>query len=345
MTPSSTCDIVGAGKMRNGRERWWCRTHQRHWGTKADIKDGLVNSVFRCADHSQPMSYVVDPVHIDIASHAEVGIWCSMPPAPHTQGPGARRRPKIHVHVRDVAGQTKVIDQDFKALSLVYNSDDDLFGSLEITKVHLTPPSALEFVLALESGNAMGCINCRDCGYPHLDLGDFARTAHSKHLCGNCGRDNTWMRRGNLRRVKLRVPELVLLFLLGAVASLVGDHSHVVTGTTEYFTDAVPFMWSSPIWFPAMVGAAIASLAELRLHLPDPRTNVTARQGLAGIAAVIGTYVTTALVHSAPTVPSTALIVAMAVITWCVLGDKSSVVCGVIAAIIGPIVEIRARQD
>jgi hypothetical protein len=24
------CDIVGAGKMRNGNERWWCRTHQRH---------------------------------------------------------------------------------------------------------------------------------------------------------------------------------------------------------------------------------------------------------------------------------------------------------------------------
>jgi hypothetical protein len=28
--------------------------------------------------------------------------------------------------------------------------------------------------------------------YPHLDLGDFARTPHSKHLCGNCGRNNTW---------------------------------------------------------------------------------------------------------------------------------------------------------
>ena len=143
-----------------------------------------------------------------------------------------------------------------------------------------------------------------------------------------------------MRRVKIRVPELVLLFLLGAVASLVGDHSHVATGTTEYFTDAVPFVWSSPIWFPAMVGAATASLAELRMHLPDPRTKVTARQGLAGIAAVIGTYVTTALVHSAATVPGTTLIVAMAVITWCVLGDKSSVVCGVLAAIIGPIVEI-----
>lgn len=140
--------------------------------------------------------------------------------------------------------------------------------------------------------------------------------------------------------MKLRAPELIVLFLLGAVASLIGDHCHVVTGTTEYFTNAVPFVWSSPIWFPAMVGVATASLAELRLHLPDPRTTVTARQGLAGIAAVIGIYVTTALIHSAPPVPSTTLVVAMAVITWCALGDRASVVCGVLAAVIGPLVEI-----
>jgi hypothetical protein len=30
----------------------------------------------------------------------------------------------------------------------------------------------------------------------------------------------------------------------------------------------------------------------------------------------------------------------MAAITWCALGDTSSVMCGVLAAIIGPIVEI-----
>jgi len=146
--------------------------------------------------------------------------------------------------------------------------------------------------------------------------------------------------RGSFFSVKLRTSEVLILFLLGAAASLVGDHSHVVTGTTEYFTNAVPFVWSSPIWFPVMVGAATVSLAELRLHLPNPRTTVTARQGLAGIAAVVGTYVTTAIVHSAPPVPSTTLIVAMAVITWCALGDAPSVVCGVLAAVIGPIVEI-----
>ncbi len=85
-----------------------------------------------------------------------------------------------------------------------------------------------------------------------------------------------------VRRVKLRLPEVAFLFLLGAVASLVGDHSHVVTGTTEYSTDAVPFVWSSPIWFPLLVAVATISIAEFRLHLPAPRTSVTARQGLAG---------------------------------------------------------------
>lgn len=186
------CDIVAAGKMRNGKDRWWCRTHQKHWGTLADIADAAQNTVMRCSNHDQPMSYIVNPPHINIEDYAEVGIWCSMPPALTHTGELVRRRPKIHVHVREKAGQEKVIDQDFKALSLHYNASDNLFGSTEITKVHLTPPSALEFVLALEANKPMGCINCRDCGYPHLDLGDFARMAHSKHLCGNCGRDNTW---------------------------------------------------------------------------------------------------------------------------------------------------------
>src|ERR1700736_2008067 len=134
------------------------------------------------------------------------------------------------------------------------------------------------------------------------------------------------------------MPELVFLFTLGAAASLIGDHSHVATGTTEYLTDAVPFIWSSPIWFPLAVGAATVSLAELRLRLRGPRASVTARQGLAGVAAVIGIYVITALEHTAPAVPVTVLICALAVVTWCVLGDGPGAVCGVLAAIGGAIV-------
>jgi hypothetical protein len=100
--------------------------------------------------------------------------------------------------------------------------------------------------------------------------------------------------------MKLRLRAAFALFVLGGIAALVGDHGHVVTGTTEYFTHHVPFLWSSPFWFPVMVGVATVSLAELRLHLPRPRVDVTPRQALAGVAAVVGSYVVTALVHAAP---------------------------------------------
>jgi hypothetical protein len=73
--------------------------------------------------------------------------------------------------------------------------------------------------------------------------------------------------------MKLSLPAMLVLFVLGAVAALVGDHGHVATGTTEYLTHSVPYIWSSPIWFPAMVGVATVSMAELRLHLPHPRTD------------------------------------------------------------------------
>jgi hypothetical protein len=139
--------------------------------------------------------------------------------------------------------------------------------------------------------------------------------------------------------VKLRLPVAVFLFVLGAAAALVGDHSHIVTGTTEYLSDAVPFVWSSPLWFPILVGAATVSIAELRLHLPAARAAITARQGLAGVAAVLGIYVTTALVHSGPAVPVNTLVYALAVITWCALGDRYGAVCGGIAAVVGPAVE------
>ena len=67
-----------------------------------------------------------------------------------------------------------------------------MFGADDITRVNITPPAAFEFVTALERNIKMDCINCSHCGYPHLDLGEFARKHHRKHFCANCGRDSTW---------------------------------------------------------------------------------------------------------------------------------------------------------
>lgn len=184
------CDFVHAGKFRHGVDRWWCRTHQTHWGTKGDHQSFATIGEMRCSNHTQALSYVVGPLTINLKEPAEVGVWCSMPAAISTE-PIKPRAPRIHVHVRPEAGGKKSIDKDFGALSVLYADSMDLFGSKDITRVNITPPAAFEFVCGLELKREMSCINCSYCGYPHLDLGDFARKPHRKHFCGNCGRDST----------------------------------------------------------------------------------------------------------------------------------------------------------
>jgi hypothetical protein len=165
--------------------------HQSHWGTKADLESYERLGEMRCASHEQLMNYVVSPLTVNIDDHAEVGVWCSMPAALSTSEI-QKRPPKIHVHVRSVAGEKKIIDRDFPAISLMYGTHLGMFENEGITRVNITPPSAFDFVCGIEAGREMSCINCPTCGYPHLDLGEFSRKPHRKHFCGNCGRDSTW---------------------------------------------------------------------------------------------------------------------------------------------------------
>jgi hypothetical protein len=175
------CDFVHAGKFRHGAERLWCRTHQTHWGIKADLESYDKLGEMRCANHTQTMNYVVSPFTININQHAEVGIWCSMPAALST-AEIKPRPPKIHVHIRENVAESKKVDKDFSAISTLYSTKLGLFGNAEITRVNITPPAAFDYLRGVEFGRKMACINCSTCGYPHLDLGDFAETPHRKHF-------------------------------------------------------------------------------------------------------------------------------------------------------------------
>lgn len=185
------CDFVFAGKYRHGASRWWCRTHQNHWGIKADLVALLSSNEMRCANYTQLMNYEIDPYTIYLDQHAEVGVWCSMPAALSTSEI-KRRAPKVHVHVRDTPASRKRIDRDFASISTVYSTSHGLFETGNTVRVDITPPAAFDFVCALEAHRQMGCIDCPNCGHPHLDLGDFSRIPHRKHFCANCGRDSTW---------------------------------------------------------------------------------------------------------------------------------------------------------
>ena len=185
------CQIIPCGKFRHGAKRWYCKTHQLHWGVKADYAATTEDGDARCGNHLMKMSYVVDPLEIEFKDFEEIGIWCSLPPAMSSE-PIEPRPPRIHVHKRNAGEKKKVLDKDFAAIVCSYNQDLGLFLNSEITKIQVTPPAAFEFVRSIEEGHEVSCVMCKKCGYPHLDLGDFARNKHKKHFCGNCGNDSIW---------------------------------------------------------------------------------------------------------------------------------------------------------
>lgn len=185
------CQIIPSGKFRHGAKRWYCKTHQIHWGTKADFAAASESGEVRCGNHLTRMSYVTNPLEVEFQEFEEIGIWCSLPPG-LTTDEIVQRSPKIHVHKRFSGDQKKALDRDYDAVVCSYNQDLGLFQNTEITKIQVTPPAAFEFVRSIEEGRSMSCVSCKKCGYPHLDLGDFANKPHRKHFCGNCGNDSIW---------------------------------------------------------------------------------------------------------------------------------------------------------
>ncbi|QYF94220.1 hypothetical protein KY495_03060 [Massilia sp. PAMC28688] len=163
----ATCDLVGAGKYRNGAGRWWCRTHQHYWGTKADLAALAATAVKRCVRHSAPMHYVRDPLIVAPGPHARISI--------------AACGQALRVQVDDEPPSVQ------HAIAIAYDPASKLFDAQDIVQVNVTPP----MVAALATPQPQGCVCCSRCGHPHLDLGDFAARPHRRHYCGHCGNDTT----------------------------------------------------------------------------------------------------------------------------------------------------------
>lgn len=189
------CDIVPAGKFRNGKLRWWCRTHQVHWGVKADLiaLEANQDNKIICSNAGQPMHYVIDPILLVPSEYpGGVGVWVSLPPAIESRN-GANHGVRVHVHARKIPGEKKDIDEDYNAIQLALEGKD-LFSGVS-DRINVTPPAGWAFVIPFEKGLPLDCIDCNKCHAPHLDMGDFATTPHRKHFCANCGNDSNWSKR------------------------------------------------------------------------------------------------------------------------------------------------------
>lgn len=188
------CDIVPCGKFRNGADRWWCRTHQVHWGTKADLQQAAQgNGNIKCSNASQPMYYTKNPLVINPDDYpGGIGIWAALPTAINTTDESEIQKVLIHVHARPQLQGKKSIDKNYPAVVIKSCDSLPLFDNSLIKRVVVAPPSALAYLEASINNLPLGTLYCNKCQHPHLDLGDFAKNPHKKHFCGNCGVDSNW---------------------------------------------------------------------------------------------------------------------------------------------------------
>ncbi|WP_179959365.1 hypothetical protein [Marinobacter changyiensis] len=189
------CEIIRAGKFRNGKPRWYCRTHLVYWGVKADKINHKNDDEIKCGNADMRFSYIKNPLVVDIDEFDEIGIWCALPAALSSNDIESCQ-PLVHVHARYKAEANKVIDDNYPAIICKNPGKADLFGATEIDQIQITPPAIIDFFELLISNkfSDLGCVSCNKCGFPHLDLGKFAKEAHAKHFCANCGNDSTWTR-------------------------------------------------------------------------------------------------------------------------------------------------------
>jgi hypothetical protein len=139
--------------------------------------------------------------------------------------------------------------------------------------------------------------------------------------------------------MRLRTREILFLFAIGAAGGLVGDAGNVAAGTTRYIDDSVPFIWKSPLWFPILVGLGTVAAAEVRLRLGPPRPGFEPRIGIGAFAAVVAIYSVISVAGDDRTA-AVALVATLAILVACFIADRPGVVCGLAAAVAGPLAEI-----
>jgi hypothetical protein len=139
--------------------------------------------------------------------------------------------------------------------------------------------------------------------------------------------------------VRLSLWGFLILFGIGAAGGLIGDAGNVSAETTRYLDHSVPFIWKSPVWFPALVGCGTVAVGFVRLKLGPTRPGFDPRLAIGAGAAVVGIYSITSVAGDDGTA-AVALVATLAVITACLLADGPGLICGLAAAFVGPLVEI-----
>jgi hypothetical protein len=133
---------------------------------------------------------------------------------------------------------------------------------------------------------------------------------------------------------------LLLLFAIGCVVGLIGDAAHVQAGITEYLWEGVPSIWKSAIWFPLLVGGAMAGGAWLADRIGRGARHEP-RELLIAAALILGLYCLTTLVADASQIAANGLLWGIALAIW-LWWDPSprALAFALLTMLVGPAAEI-----
>jgi transposase-like protein len=181
------CTIEYLGKYRNGKPKYWCKTHFTM--TNKIGNDTPEN----CDKKDQPKisendKYVLNPTEWE----GGIGVWGSLEPVYNTS-PHIGHDSGIHLHARNHESGDKQIDYTFKELA-VLTPETDLFNSENY--ITLNTEIAHAYTASMVFGKDMKYLKCPHCKMGHIDADFYAVTYHKKHMCTYCGKDFVDSERG-----------------------------------------------------------------------------------------------------------------------------------------------------
>lgn len=165
------CSIEHVGKQRNGKPRFWCRTHQ----CNATGRHGARLSACAASLQGRKQPKVLD---LDASAHpGGIALWGAVEAVYDTSA--MPPEVGIHVHARASQQGQKQVDDTFDSVVVKLSKTE---------QATISGDTAISFYLSRFLHREVKLLRCSHCGEPHLDAGYFAIQPHRKHMCQACGR-------------------------------------------------------------------------------------------------------------------------------------------------------------
>jgi transposase-like protein len=171
------CLIEDVGKSRNGKARYWCKTHKATATGRYGVKLTQCEAAYR--DTQYEHKFDIDPKSYP----GGIALWGAVAPVYDTSGRSTEIGVHVHARITEDAKE-KDIDETYPAVVMYYQSN-----LLEPQReAIITQNTAVNYYLSKTYNREIDHLFCIHCGEIHLDAGYFAVHPHKRHLCHGCGK-------------------------------------------------------------------------------------------------------------------------------------------------------------